>query len=76
MRGNIGVVVGLASQAATARVRLTLDDVRRWHAGIYAGCSVPSSAYVGNVRGDPSYPDLLDYEVGVAQGWTTDFRSA
>jgi len=65
LRENIGAVVGLVSQAAIARVRLTLDDVRRWHAGIHTGCSVPSAAYVGNVRGDPSYPDLVDYEAGV-----------
>jgi hypothetical protein len=37
-----------------------------WHRRIYAGvASVPSAAYVGHIRGSP-HPDLVDYEVVLA----------
>lgn len=42
-----------------------MDDLRHWHRTLYEGCTVPSAAYVGTYRGDPSSADLTDYEVGV-----------
>ncbi len=50
---------------ARARRTPTADDTRGWHAAIYHGCAVPAASYAGNFRGDPFYPDLTDYEVGV-----------
>lgn len=43
----------------------TAETVKAWHAQLYAGCSVPVPAYVGNLRGDRVDPDLVGYEVGV-----------
>jgi hypothetical protein len=50
---------------ARARRTPTADGIKGWHATIYQGCVVPAAAYIGNFRGDPSHPDLTDYEVGV-----------
>jgi Fic/DOC family len=42
----------------------SVDDALGWHSRIYASCRVPVAGYVGHFRGDPSVPDLVDYEVG------------
>jgi fido (protein-threonine AMPylation protein) len=50
-----------------------LAHTREWHQRIYEGCSVPARCYVGDFRGDPTHPELVDYEVGVGptlpDGW-------
>jgi len=53
-----------AVQQAGARALLTQADLKRWHSTLYAGCDVPSPAYVGRFRGEP-HPDVVNYEVGV-----------
>ena len=58
----------LLRRLRTEAPRRTLPDlaiVCRWHADLYAGCRVPVAGYVGHLRGDPSQPDLVGYEVGV-----------
>ena len=69
---NVRAVLDDVDQRGTTRTPLSEDDVRRWHRGLYAGCRVPSSSYVGRLRGD-AVPGLVDYEVGVgpvlADGW-------
>jgi len=62
---NCAEVLWQVKRDAPFRLTPTLVEVRRWHEGIYEGCSVPSSEYVGHFRGDGNYPDLVDYEVGL-----------
>jgi hypothetical protein len=50
---------------ARNRGPITAETVRRWHRMLYRDCTVPSSSYLGNFRGDVKFPDLVDYEVGV-----------
>ena len=61
---NVAAAVEDVRDLATRRVHPTKADLRRWHSTIYAGCSVPSPAYVGAFRGERD-PHVLDYEVGV-----------
>lgn len=60
------VTAALVDAAALAASRSTLSaaDLQRWHRTVYAGCNVPSAAYVGAFRGQP-HPHLIGYEVGV-----------
>jgi hypothetical protein len=62
-----------ARQMAATRIMPTETDVKRWHENLYAGCTVPSAAYLGAFRGEPD-PALVEYEVGVGpvmpDGWT------
>ena len=61
-------VLAIAQQIhanSPARAPLTLKTLQEWHVRLFAGCVVPVSAYVGNFRGDPSVPELVDYEVQV-----------
>lgn len=51
---------------AASRPAPSLAIALDWHRRIYAGVAVPHADYVGNVRdSDPSFPCLIDYEVGV-----------
>jgi hypothetical protein len=61
---NVTVALSDVASLATARAVLTAADLRRWHSMAYGGCTVPSLAYVGGLRGD-AHPDLVDYDVGV-----------
>jgi fido (protein-threonine AMPylation protein) len=61
---NVIAVLADVDHLATTRATLTDDDLRRWHADLYAGCQVPAPAYRGGFRGDAA-PELRDYEVGV-----------
>lgn len=61
---NVAAVVGDVAALAAARVAVTAAVVKRWHADLYAGCTVPSSAYIGRFRGETP-ADIVDYEVGV-----------
>jgi hypothetical protein len=51
--------------AAAERILPTSEELCRWHARLYAGCAVPVAGYVGHLRGDPTIPELIDYEVGL-----------
>jgi fido (protein-threonine AMPylation protein) len=62
---SIGLAVQDARMLAAQRKVPTAADLRQWHETIYAGCTVPSQAYVGNFRGDRNHPDLVDYEVQI-----------
>jgi hypothetical protein len=62
---NAAKALQAAQTMAMARALPTEDDMRAWHATIYAGCTVPSVFYVGHFRGDAAHPDLTDYEVGI-----------
>jgi fido (protein-threonine AMPylation protein) len=70
---NVTQALSDARQLAAIRAVPTGMDLKRWHQSVYAGCGVPSAAYVGTFRGEPD-PDLVDYEVGVGpvmpDGWT------
>lgn len=61
---NIGGAMADVLGLATARTLLTEADLKRWHSIVYAGCSLPSPAYLGRFRGE-AHADLVDYEVGV-----------
>jgi hypothetical protein len=69
---NISLALGEASQMAATRTTPTANDLRRWHAVVFAGCAVPSPAYVGGFRGD-AHVYLVDYQIGVGptmpDGW-------
>jgi hypothetical protein len=62
---NCAGVLATVRDAAHQRRVPSAADARAWHAALYAGCTVPPPAYVGNFRGDGVYPELVDYEVGV-----------
>lgn len=61
-----------AADAAT-REPPTLTLACSWHQHLYADCRVPSAQYRGGLRGDPTRPDLVGYEVGIgavqSDGW-------
>jgi hypothetical protein len=59
------LVRALRDHTAAARSLPLLDDARAWHAQLYAGCDVPVDCYLGHFRGDPTCPELVDYEVGL-----------
>lgn len=61
---NVTVALGDAAGLARVRSALSAADLQRWHRSVYAGCNVPSAAYVGAFRGQP-HPYLADYEVGI-----------
>lgn len=62
---NARDILGLFRNQAALRAIPTLDDVCRWHRTLYAGCSVPCDGYLGHLRGDPTVPELVGYNVGV-----------
>lgn len=61
---NVASVVADVTSLAGTRGTVTADVVKRWHADLYAGCTVPASSYLGTFRGE-AHPDIVDYEVGV-----------
>jgi Fic/DOC family len=69
---NVAQALVDAAQMAATRMTPTVDDLRRWHTMVFAGCTVPSPSYVGGFRGD-AHVDLVDYEVGIGptmpDGW-------
>lgn len=62
---NSGTLLAELLSDASQRENPTAETVKAWHARLYAGCSVPVPAYIGNFRGDPVDPRLIGYEVGV-----------
>jgi len=58
-------VLAIVLAGAQARTSPTADAMRASHAALYAGCTVPSIAYVGRFRGSRVTPELIDYEVGI-----------
>jgi hypothetical protein len=62
---NCGALLADLAAVTAQRAVPTLADACQWHRRIYDGCAVPAAGYVGNFRGDPAYPELADYEVGV-----------
>ena len=62
---NCGALLTELLAEASQRALPTAETVKAWHAQLYAGCSVPAPAYVGNFRGDAVDPSLVGYEVGV-----------
>jgi fido (protein-threonine AMPylation protein) len=64
---NCQTVLRDAALRAGVREMLTADRLREWHRLIYQGCRVPSTAYVGNFRGDTTQTDLVGYEVGIGR---------
>lgn len=59
-----GLLDGLRA-AAPQRTFPDASDVRAWHSAVFAGCTVPIACYIGTFRGDPTCPELFDYEVGI-----------
>jgi hypothetical protein len=62
---NAAQLITVLRATAAERVLTTCEELCRWHARIYAGCEVPVASYVGHFRGDPTVPELIDYEVGL-----------
>jgi len=62
---NARRLIDQLASTAQARVLPTSEDVRRWHEVLYLGCAIPVAGFVGHFRGDPTIPELFDYEVGV-----------
>ncbi|HEY5820777.1 MAG TPA: Fic family protein [Propionibacteriaceae bacterium] len=61
-------VAGLLADLREETAQRTFPDkttMRIWHSRLYAGCRVPVAGYVGHFRGDPSVPELTEYEVGI-----------
>ena len=65
IQGNAAQLTTELSASAIERILPTCEELCRWHARLYAGCDVPVAGYVGHFRGDPSVPELVDYEVGL-----------
>jgi hypothetical protein len=61
---NADALVRSFAAGSSTRTQPTLPLVRSWHADLYAGCRVPSTQYVGGLRGDTDRPHLHEYEVG------------
>ncbi len=47
------------------RAPLAFETLHEWHRRLFEGCTVPAPGYLGNFRGEPSVPELSDYEVQV-----------
>jgi hypothetical protein len=62
---NAGRLVRSLRRVAHLRTAPSVAQALSWHKRLYAGCTVPVPGYVGHFRGDPTVPELLDYEVGV-----------
>jgi hypothetical protein len=65
IQGNAAQLITELDASATERILPTCEELCRWHARLYAGCEVPVAGYVGHFRGDPTVPELVDYEVGL-----------
>jgi hypothetical protein len=65
IQGNAAQLITELGASATERILPTCDELCRWHARLYAGCEVPVAGYIGHFRGDPTVPELVDYEVGL-----------
>ena len=65
IQGNVAKLITELRATATDRVLPTREELCRWHARLYAGCDVPIAGYVGHLCGDPTVPELIDYEVGL-----------
>ena len=62
---NCRAALSAVRQGGQERRAFDAADICSWHATMYAGCAVPSPAYVGRFRGDRMAADLIDYEVGI-----------
>jgi hypothetical protein len=65
IKGNVAQLITELRATAADRLLPTCEEMCRWHARLYAGCEVPVAGYVGHFRGDPTVPELIDYEVGL-----------
>ena len=65
IQGNVARLITELRATAAERLLPTCEELCRWHARLYAGCDVPVAGYVGHFRGDPTVPQLIDYEVGL-----------
>ena len=67
IQANVARLVAQLRATTTARALPGLDELRRWHEEMYAGCAVPIAGYRGHFRGDPAVPELVGYEVFVGE---------
>jgi fido (protein-threonine AMPylation protein) len=65
MAANCLTTLQLVQSEAQLKYLPTSERLREWHRMLYQGCSLPSTQYVGNFRGDVYQADLFDYEVGL-----------
>jgi len=65
IQGNAAQLITELRTTAAERLLPTCEELRRWHARLYAECEVPVAGYVGHFRGDPAVTELIDYEVGL-----------
>jgi Fic/DOC family len=65
IQGNAAQLITELRTTAAERLLPTCEELRRWHARLYAECEVPVAGYVGHFRGDPAVAELIDYEVGL-----------
>jgi len=63
---NSRLVLEQAVESAFNREIPSVALAQEWHRGLFEGCSLPVDYYAGEVRdSDPSFPELVDYEVVV-----------
>lgn len=68
LRENSREVLRRAVDSARDRVAPSVALAKGWHRGFYEGCSLPVPYYAGEIRdADPTYPELIDYEVSVGR---------
>ena len=65
IQDNAAQLITELRDTAAQRQLPTCEELRRWHARLYAGSEVPVAGYVGHFRGDAAVPELIDYEVGL-----------
>lgn len=59
-------VLGQAAESAFRREMPSVALAQDWHRGLFDGCSLPVPYYAGEIRdSDPSFPELINYEVRV-----------
>jgi fido (protein-threonine AMPylation protein) len=64
IRRNAQQVLEKAVESAINRDIPTIALAQDWHRGFFDGCNLPVPYYAGEVRDtDPSFPELIDYEV-------------
>jgi len=63
---NLAVLSDEIEALANSRQRPSIAMAVDWHRRAYAGIPLPVDYFAGNVRGDPGFPELVDYEVEVA----------
>ena len=63
---NSQLVLRRAAESAFRRDEPTVALAQDWHRGLFDGCGLPVPYYAGEIRdADPSFPELIDYEVRV-----------